>query len=506
MKKYSRYFRLISQIIFLALFFYIFFNSIIDNTGFSLELKLKSKIEYIFAIDPLVALTTLFSTYKLPSVFILSLIVIVFTLIFGRLFCGWVCPFGTIHHFFSFIAQKIRKDKYGKSEYSKYKNLKYYIFTVIVILSIMRVNVSGYLDPLSLLVKCLAIFFLPVVLILYNMDILSDGTQDFLFNNVLGRDNIYYEQAALFGIVFIILLGLNFYRNRFWCKYLCPLGGMLGLISKYSPLKLQHKASCNSCGVCSSSCYADALPSQKNNFQTSECMLLFNCLPVCPSDSLYYGLKTKPAKIDLSKRATAKTLGIALSGFFVIKTGTKVAAKSPQLVRPPGSIPENEFLKTCIRCGACMKVCPENFLAPSLFESGIEGLWTPTGNANYGYCVYNCNLCGKMCPTGAIKELSVEEKKKTTIATAFIDENRCIPYAYGVDCIVCEEHCPTSPKAIYFNTVKGKNYKGESRKIKQPKINPEECIGCGICQYKCPVKDKPAVYMTSIKNGGVMSS
>ncbi len=503
MKRYSRYARLIFQIFFLTLFLYIFFNSIIDNSVFSLDLQLKSKIEYIFAIDPFVALTTLLSTYKLPSIFILSAVIILLTMIFGRLFCGWICPFGTIHHFLSFIAQKLKRDKYEKAEYSKYQNLKYYTFIAIIFLSIMRINVSGYLDPLSLLVKCLAIFFLPVVLIIYNSNILSVGMQDFLFNNILARDNIYYEQAALFGAVFVILLGMNFYRNRFWCKYICPLGGMLSLISKYSPLKLQRKAKCTSCGLCSDSCYADAMPFKKDNFKSSECMLLFNCLSACPLDSLYYGLKMKPSEIDLSKRATVKTLGIAISSFFIIKTGAKAVAKSPQLIRPPGSIPEQEFLKTCIRCGACMKVCPENFLTPSLFESGIEGLWTPVGNADYGYCIYNCNLCGKMCPTGAIEELSIEEKQKTAIATAFIDENRCLPHTYGIDCIVCEEHCPTSPKAIYFNEVREKDHKGELKVIKKPKINPEQCIGCGICQYRCPVTDKSAIYMTSIKHGGV---
>lgn len=505
MKKYSSRFRVASQVLFLFIFFYIFFNSIIDNSGFSLELKLKSQIEYIFAIDPLVALTTFFSTYDIQFIFIASIITVFITLVFGRAFCGWVCPFGTIHHFFSYIAAKLPKKNITHNNYSKYQNLKYHILIIVIFLSLFQVNVSGYLDPLSLLVKCLTIFFLPVIMIIYNSGFISNNMQDFLFNNILGRSNIYYEQSALFGIVFIVLLGLNFYRNRFWCKFLCPLGAMLALISKYSPFKLHFKESCNSCGLCDQTCIADAIPSDKNDFKSTECMLLFNCLSTCPSQSISYGIKTESTQIDISKRATTKSLAIGISGFFLIKTGIKDFNRIPALIRPPGSIPENDFLKTCIRCGACMKVCPENFLTPSLFETGIEGVWTPVGNANYGYCVYNCTLCSKMCPTGAINELSVEEKKKTVIATAFIDKNRCLPYAYGVECIVCEEHCPTTPKAIYFNKKKKRNYKGELKTIKEPMVDPELCIGCGICQYKCPVMDKTAVYMTSIKNGGLQT-
>jgi len=121
-----------------------------------------------------------------------------------------------------------------------------------------------------------------------------------------------------------------------------------------------------------------------------------------------------------------------------------------RLIRPPGALNERDFLQKCIRCSACVKVCPQNFLQPSLLEGRLEGLWTPIGKGRFGYCEYNCNLCGIVCPTGAIKELSLQEKKNVSIGTAFIDKSRCLPYAFGLECVVCEEMCPVSPKAIYF--------------------------------------------------------
>lgn len=129
------------------------------------------------------------------------------------------------------------------------------------------------------------------------------------------------------------------------------------------------------------------------------------------------------------------------------------AVNNPSLIRPPGALPEKEFLQRCIRCGECMKVCATNGLHPATFEAGIEGMWTPILIPELGYCEYNCTLCGQVCPTGAIQELDVETKKKTVIGTAFFDFNRCLPYAFNKDCICCEEHCPTSPKAIWFEVV-----------------------------------------------------
>lgn len=145
-----------------------------------------------------------------------------------------------------------------------------------------------------------------------------------------------------------------------------------------------------------------------------------------------------------------------------------------------------------------MKVCLTNGLQPTLFEAGIEGVWSPVLVSRVGYCQYYCTLCGQVCPSGAIRRLSQGEKEKTKIGLAFIDETRCLPYAHGIPCIVCEEHCPTPKKAIWFEEAVVIDRNDRKRRVKQPRVDIDLCIGCGICEYKCPVIDQPAIYVTSI--------
>jgi MauM/NapG family ferredoxin protein len=176
-----------------------------------------------------------------------------------------------------------------------------------------------------------------------------------------------------------------------------------------------------------------------------------------------------------------------------------------RVIRPPGALPEGDFLRRCIKCGECMKVCPTNVIQPALLEGGFEAIWTPVLINRIGYCEYNCVLCGHVCPTGAILPLTIEKKvgkpgkqKPLKVGTAFYDRGRCLPWAMNVECIVCEEVCPTSPKAIWFQTFELQQRDGSVKVLKRPYIDPNLCTGCGICENKCPVRDKSAVRVTSI--------
>lgn len=208
----------------------------------------------------------------------------------------------------------------------------------------------------------------------------------------------------------------------------------------------------------------------------------------------------KGAEVDLGRRQVLTAGVIGLSGGLILRVQPLAEGRTfePALIRPPGSIPEDEFLGKCIRCGECMKVCPTNAINPTLLEAGIEGLWSPFMKMRLGYCEYECSLCSQVCPTGAIRKMSLEEKQKTKIGLAFFDKNRCLPYAYARPCIVCEEHCPTPKKAIWFEETTVNNSSGEEVLVKQPHVDAELCIGCGICENKCPVADRAAVYVTSV--------
>jgi MauM/NapG family ferredoxin protein len=173
-------------------------------------------------------------------------------------------------------------------------------------------------------------------------------------------------------------------------------------------------------------------------------------------------------------------------------------AKEPLLLRPPGALEEKEFLARCVKCGECMKVCITNGLQPTLLEAGLEGIWSPVLVPRIGYCEYRCTLCGQVCPTGAIKKLALAEKMKVRIGLAMIDKGRCLPWAHGRPCIVCEEVCPTPKKAIWFEEAVVKDRQGRRVTVKQPRVDLELCIGCGICEAKCPVLGKPAIYVTNL--------
>jgi len=205
-------------------------------------------------------------------------------------------------------------------------------------------------------------------------------------------------------------------------------------------------------------------------------------------------------RLNLSRRAVlaAGLAGLGSNLLFRINLQASGNVFNPALIRPPGALAEEEFLARCIRCGECMKVCPTSAIQPSSLEGGLEGAWTPVLNMSLGYCDYECNLCSQVCPTHAIRQVDVREKQKIKIGLAYIDRNRCLPWAYSRNCIVCEEHCPTPKKAIWLEEAEVNNLTGEKLTVKQPRVDPELCIGCGICEAKCPVRAPAAVRLSSV--------
>jgi MauM/NapG family ferredoxin protein len=186
--------------------------------------------------------------------------------------------------------------------------------------------------------------------------------------------------------------------------------------------------------------------------------------------------------------------GIILPAFFKTRAAQKVP--NPALIRPPGALGEDQFLQQCVRCGECMKVCIGNALQPTLLEAGAEGMFTPRLIPRIGYCEYNCTLCGQVCPTGAIQQLTLEQKHSTAIGRAWFDKSRCLPHARGIPCLVCEEHCPVPDKAIKLREATVLDQDGNEVTLQQPYVVDNLCIGCGICENKCPLPGAAAVHVT----------
>jgi ferredoxin len=250
---------------------------------------------------------------------------------------------------------------------------------------------------------------------------------------------------------------------RLYCRVICPLGALFGFVGSRALWRIgKRDTQCRSCLRCESRCEGACTPSAA--IRTPECVLCMNCMDRCSTGNI--GYRTLPSatgeidSVDLSRRAFSATL---ISGLAVVPmvrmTGGIAGNWSPLRVRPPGALDEDRFLRRCIKCGQCMRVCPTNVIQPAGLQAGVEGLWTPVLNFRIGTsgCQLNCVACGHVCPTSAIRPLALDEKLgrgewadrgPIRIGTAFVDRGRCLPWAMGRPCIVCQENCPVSPKAI----------------------------------------------------------
>jgi MauM/NapG family ferredoxin protein len=468
-------------------------------------------VRIFLRFDPLILVTTFLSSHVVPTALLLSLITVAFTLLFGRIFCGWVCPLGTLNDFMGRLTPKERRQKPLDD---RTRRLKYYGLVFILVSSLFTLQIAGLVDPISLLIRSLAIAVEPVTNLMAHtvFDLLyraripvvtdaSEAVYALLKNYVLAFRQPFFYQGLFIGLIFSAILLANLFRRRFWCSGLCPLGALLGIITRVSPFKRFVGKGCTSCNLCVKECRTRAASNIKGEWQKAECVLCGECEEDCPKDAVRFGYTFpqagKVADIDLQRRGLIATLLSGLLIVPIVRTTPLVNRRAGRLIRPPGALPEAEFLRRCVRCGECMKVCLTNGLQPALLEAGLEGIWTPRFDFRSGYCQYYCTLCGQVCPTGALTKLTQEEKARTKIGLAYIDKNRCIPYAQGVECLVCEEHCPTPDKAIKFEQVEVVTPRGKKR-IRRPIIDLKLCIGCGICEYKCPLHDQPAVICTRL--------
>jgi polyferredoxin len=502
--KTVRNLRRLSQALFLLLFLFLFIQT--ESKGAD---ELGYPVKFFLDFDPLISISALLSAHAIETGFYLSIVVIVMTAILGRVFCGWICPFGTLHNIVGYFNKRE-----SSGIHTTWYAFKYYILFFLLASSLFTAQLVGIMDPISLLIRSLSISIYPALNYLtrasfdtiyrLNIPVITDGSE-FLYGilkkGFLSFTQPFFLQGVFIGVLFLFILGLNLYERRFWCKYLCPLGALLGILSRFSVLNRSVSEGCTSCGVCQEVCPGNAITDSDGSWRSTECLYCIDCDDLCPQKAIRFGFikKNKGVPLDLARRNTLVSViaGITAVPLLRIIPQSGRSYINPALIRPPGALKEEEFLKRCVRCGECMKVCITNGLQPTLFDAGLEGIWTPKLVPKIGYCEFRCTLCGQVCPTGAIEKLPLGEKEKVKIGTAVIDTGRCLPYAFNIPCIVCEEVCPTPKKSIWFETVKAKNRKGTEVVLKQPRVDIELCVGCGICETYCPVKGKPAIYVIS---------
>jgi polyferredoxin len=445
--------------------------------------------------DPLVAFASALATHALYRGLLWSLAILVPTLVLGRFFCGWICPLGSLHHLFGSVqlGKKSGRQRLASNRYQPWQTFKYYLLFALLLTALWGSALAGILDPIALAVRSFALALVPA------------ATRGHTF-----------RQAFPLGAIFLLVLATNLLATRLWCRALCPLGALLGLASRWSILGLRKApADCADCNRCLLHCQGGDDPIPGAPWRKSECILCMNCVAACPEGGVqfrFFPPAERPAAIegaDLKRRHVLAGLAAGAVTVPLLRANTGLSSEPHERrIRPPAALDEMQFLARCIRCGECMKVCPNNALHSAFTEAGWEGIWTPVLAPRVGYCEPSCTLCGEVCPTGAIWEFTLKEKAWTgapeagvqpiRLGTAFYDRGRCLPWAMATDCIVCEEWCPTSPKAVYLLPAEVTDAGGSSRQVRQPYIDPAHCVGCGACEFACPVRDRPAVYVTSV--------
>ncbi len=460
--------------------------------------------DLFFDLDPLLGIAAMLASKTLIVGMLWGLFTLVLTLLLGRVWCGWICPMGSLLDWIP-AHKTSRKDK---DIPSYWRQVKYLLLFIILAAALFGSLTLIFLDPITLVFRTLASSILP------GLSFILDNFEDFLnqvtflqplagwFGEVLRpwlitQQPFYWPNLILLAF-FVAVLALNAFRDRFWCRYLCPLGGLLALVAKLSVYGLQvNAAGCRSCGMCATVCPTGAIDAGKNyEVKTSECIMCMSCVDSCQFHAYEFKKlavrKAEMVAADPSRRQFLYSLGAGIAGALLLRYLPLVAGRVRSFLRPPGAT-EDSLQDKCIRCGECIKVCPTGVIQPGSSAEGWDRLWMPEMKMRHASCDYNCNACGQVCPTAAIPLLSLAEKKLTVIGKARIDETRCIPYAEGENCTVCEEACPVPNKAIRFTASTVTDSTGQTVNINLPSVVNSRCIGCGVCEKECPVAGESAI-------------
>ena len=461
-------------------------------------------------LDPLLILVNLVASRTFLAGSSLTFITVFLTIFFGRAWCGWLCPLGTLLDLFP--LSRWRKQRPAPSE--GWRRVKFDLVIVVFVAALFGNLTLLFFDPLALLLRTLTVSLWPmldrIVTVLeaglVNVPFLADPLAIFdgwIRPAILPIQPVFYRDGFLYATIFLGVILLNLLAARFWCRYLCPLGGGLGWLSKLAIFRRKVGTQCQGCTLCTDICPTGTInPAKGYASDPAECTMCLDCLEVCPRGLTNFVpafSMEKRTEYDPGRREALLAIGATIAGIVFLKSDGLAKRQSPYLIRPPGvreTDPDVVAFTKCTRCNECIRVCPTGGLQPSVFDAGLEGLGAPILMPRLGYCDYSCNLCGQVCPVQAIPPLTLEKKRQQVIGLAYIDQNRCIPWSDHKPCLVCEEMCPLPKKAIQLEKAAVWGPDGTQVAIQLPHVLRDLCIGCGICEYKCPVSGQGAIRVT----------
>jgi ferredoxin len=419
--------------------------------------------------------------------------ILIVCVVIPRGFCGYICPLGTLIDLFDWALGR-RFQRFRVPAEGWWVHLKYYLLLGSLICACFGVLVTGYVAAIPIVTRG----FLMV----------GEPLQSGLLRGwhlVPSPTSGTFISLALF--CFVLALGLL--QPRFWCKYVCPSGAVFSLGNLFRITERKVESSCIHCNKCIEVCPFDAI---KPDFTTrvTDCTLCQTCGGVCPTHAIKFVDRGNVFELKVENDPPTGETPLGRRGFLAAAVGTAASvasaamltgvtkshgaklSSSPQWlpIRPPGSVPELEFLQMCIRCGECFKACPNNVLQPMSLQQGLEGIWTPHVVADWAGCESSCNACGQVCPTGAIRALPIEEKRHARIGLAIVDTNTCLPFADREACQLCVDECNAAGyEAIEFTRVHTQidaaNQPLEGSGYLAPVVMDDKCVGCGLCQTRC---------------------
>jgi len=437
-----------------------------------------------------------------PAILSVSIAVIVVqlvvVLIFGRIYCSTLCPAGVLQDIINRVFCIGRKKKNGLHRFKYHKALNWVRYPLLALTAILTVcgvdELLLLLDPYSNFGRISANLFRPAVMWTNNIlaALLVKLNNYSLFEVTISTATTAGIIAAV--TVLLLLIVLVIFRGRFFCNTLCPVGGLLSLFSRFSIFKISFdQDACTHCGSCEHSCKAEAIDSENLHIDTSRCVDCFDCVSSCPKGGLKYRLlpamnkkKTQKAEVtDTSRRNFIATTAVVAASLPIAKTfaaGKDIHNDWPPIT-PPGSISIDRFKDLCTGCGLCVSRCPSQVLRPAGTQFGFDYLLKPYLSYANSFCNYSCTICSEVCPTDAIKPLTIEKKKTTQVGIAQFYRGRCVVYRQETSCGACSEHCPT--QAVHMVPYKGY--------LTIPEVDPKLCIGCGGCESICPARPRRAI-------------
>jgi MauM/NapG family ferredoxin protein len=450
---------------------------------------------WFLTLNPLaLVIASLASRTIVVSLLAGGLLFLVLTLFFGRVFCGMVCPLGaTIDFFDRFLFGKVRKRSYRPALW--FQKTKYLLLFAILVAALFRSLLPWFMDPILILTRFFAVVVDPLIGEVAGETLASfpgifrlTGLETLLYQ--APKPRLFYGTVSI-SAFFLLIVGLGILDRRFWCQYLCPTGAFLGLLSRFPVFqRVVRREQCNSCRLCVTGCPTHAIGKDIETTSTAECILCGSCTArarKCNRFAFGRPGSFSLAGPDLQRR---HAIGGVLAGLLVVPSLRANAFlrrdDTGRYIRPPGSIPESQFLSRCITCGACMKACPTNSIQPSGFSDGLHRLYTPRIVPRIGGCEEKCYLCGHVCPTKAIRKLSYEEKRFVKIGTAVIDRHKCLAWEQNRECLVCDECCP-------YNAITPMIVETTTGPFKVPIVDEDLCLGCGMCEQHCPIQDNAAI-------------